>query len=85
LDGFGTFAKDDMTMGVGAHFWVFNSITLFDLPISVSIPYSFYHYCSVILLEVRDGDSSRSSLIIEESFSYPGFFVNPNGLANCSF
>ena len=33
-------------------------------PVCVSIQCSLYRYCSVIQLEVRDGDSSRSSFII---------------------
>jgi len=44
----------------------------------VSIQYSFYHYFSVIQLEVRDGDSPRNSCIVEDSFHYPGFSVIPN-------
>ena len=28
---------------------------------------------------------SRSSFIVENSFSYPGFLVIPNKFANCSF
>jgi hypothetical protein len=43
------------------------------------------HYCSVVQLEVRDGDSHRSSFIVESSFHYPGFFDIPDKFANCSF
>ena len=49
-------------------FWVFNSIPLIDLSVSVSIPCSFYHYCSVVQLEVRDDDSPRSSFIFKNCF-----------------
>ena len=38
------------------------------------IPCSFYHYCSVVLLEVRDTDSYRSTFLDDKSLSYPGFF-----------
>jgi hypothetical protein len=38
----------------------------------------FYHNCSVVQLEVRHGDSTRSSLIVENSFCYPRFFVIPD-------
>jgi len=75
LDGFSSFVKDQVIIGVWVNFWVFNSIPLIYLPVSVPISYNFYHYCSVILLEVRDGDSPRSSFIVEYSFRYPGFFV----------
>jgi len=85
LDGFGSLVKDQVTIGVWVHFLVFNSISLIYLPVSVLMPYGFYDYCSVILLEVRDGDSARSSFIAEDSFSYPGFFVIANKFANCSF
>jgi hypothetical protein len=55
----------------------------FDLPacLCTPVPYSFYHYCSVIQFEVRDG-YSPSSFTVENSFHCP---VNPNELANCSF
>jgi hypothetical protein len=58
-----------------------------DLPASVPIPCGFYYYCSVAELEVRDGDSPRSSLIVENSFIYAGFVVAvvvPNEFENCS-
>jgi hypothetical protein len=50
------------TTDVWIHFWVFNSIPLIFLPVSVPIPGSFHHYCSVIQIEVRDGDFPRRSL-----------------------
>ena len=46
---------------------------------------SFYHNCSVGDLEVRNGDSTRSSFIVENSFQYPGFFVIPDELPNSTF
>jgi hypothetical protein len=43
------------------HFWVFNSIPLIYLPVSVTIPWDFvlvlfcfYHCCFVVYLEVRE-------------------------------
>jgi len=51
----------------------FNSIPL--VYPSVPIPCNFYHYCSVNLLEFRCVDSPRSSFIVEDTFSYPGFFL----------
>ena len=81
LGGFSSLVEDQVTIGVWVHFWVFNSILLIFLPISVPIPYSFYHYCSVIQLEVRDSDFSRSSFIVENSFCYPGFFVIADEIA----
>jgi hypothetical protein len=46
LSGFSFFVKDQVTKGVGVHFWAFKSIPLMYLPVTVPIPYSFYHYCS---------------------------------------
>jgi hypothetical protein len=51
----------------------------------VPIPYSFNHYCSVVDLGIRDGDSSRASLITQGSFGYPGFLVFLYEIENCSF
>jgi hypothetical protein len=45
----------------------------------------FYHYCSVVKLEVRDGDSPSFSFIVENSFHYSGFFAFPDEFENCSF
>jgi len=41
----------------------------------VPITYSFYHYYSVIYLEVRDDDSPRSPFIVEDSFCYVSFLL----------
>jgi len=65
--------KYQLTLGVWIRFWVSNSIPLIYLLDSVPVPYSFYHYASLMLLEVRIGDSHRSSLIVEDSFRYLGF------------
>jgi len=85
LDGFSSFVKDQVTIGVWVHFRAFNSIPLMDLPVSVPVTYSFYYYCFGIQLEVRAGDSTRSTFIVEKSFCFPGFFVFPNEFANYCF
>ena len=41
LDGFSSFVKDQVTIGVWVHFWVFNPIPLIRLPVTVPIPCSF--------------------------------------------
>jgi hypothetical protein len=66
MDSFSSSVKDQVIMWV--HFWVFNSIPLIFLPILVPIPFSSYHYYSVVQLEVRHGDSPRTSFIVENSF-----------------
>jgi hypothetical protein len=85
LDGFSSLVKDQLTIGVWVHFWVFNSIPLVYLSFAISVPYSFYHNCSVVQLEVGDGDSTRGSFIIENTFCYPSFFLIPNEFENCAF
>jgi hypothetical protein len=94
LVGFSFFVKDQVTIGLWVQFWVFNTTPLNYLSISVPVTCSFYHYCSVLDLEIRDGDSCRSSFIVVNSFHYTGFFVVvvvvvvvvvPNEFENCSF
>jgi hypothetical protein len=85
LGGFGSFVKYQMIIGVWVYFWVFKSIPLIYLPVTVPVPCSFYQYCSVVQLGVSNSDSTRISLIVENSFHYSGFFVIPNEFANCSF
>jgi hypothetical protein len=36
-------------------------------------------------LEVRNGDSTGGSFIVENSFCYPRVFVIPDEFANCPF
>jgi hypothetical protein len=50
LDGFSSFVKDQVTMGVWIHFWVFKSIPLIYLSVTVPVPCSFYDNCSVVQL-----------------------------------
>jgi hypothetical protein len=52
LDGFSSFVKDQVTIGVWFHLWVFNSIPLIYLSVPVPVLCSFYHNCSVVQLEV---------------------------------
>jgi hypothetical protein len=82
---FGFFVKGQVTIGVSVYFWVFNSIQLIHLSVSVPILCGFYHHCSVVQLEVRNSDSSRSSFIVENSFHNSGSFVFPYEVENCSF
>jgi hypothetical protein len=59
---------------VWVYFWVLNSIPLINISVSVPVPCSVYHYCSVAQLEVRDGDYSQSSFIAQDCIGYPGLF-----------
>jgi hypothetical protein len=80
LDGFSSLVKDQVTIGVCVHFWVFNSIPLIYLSVAVPVPYSFDQNCSVIQLNIRHGDSIRGSFIVENSFCYPMFFFSQKNL-----
>jgi hypothetical protein len=44
-----------------------------------------YYYFSVLQLEVKEGYNSGSFFIVQDHFSYPGFFVLPYEVENCSF
>jgi hypothetical protein len=74
LDGFSSYVKDQVTIGIWVHFLVFNSIPLIYLPVILPIPFRFYQNCYVVQLDVKDGDSTRSSFIVETRFYYPSFF-----------
>ena len=75
LDGFSSLVKDQVTIGVWVHFWVFSYIPLIYLCVSVPIPCSLYHYCSVVQLEVRDGDSPEVLLLLRIDFNVLGFLL----------
>ena len=51
----------------------------------IPIPCSFYYYSSIVEFEVRDGATIRSSFIVQDCFSYPGYFVSSYGSDYCSF
>jgi hypothetical protein len=85
LDGFSSLIKDQVTIGVWVHFWVFSSIPLVYLSVAIPVPCSFYHNCSVVQLEVRQGDSTRGSFIVENVFAILGFFAIPDEFTNCPF
>jgi hypothetical protein len=84
LYGCGYFVKNQVFIAVWIYFWVFDSIPLIDLSL-YQYHAVFNHYYSVVKLEIRDGDSSRSSSIVENCFGYPGYFVFPYAVENCSF
>jgi hypothetical protein len=41
LDSFSSLLKDEVTIGMWIHFWVFNDIPLVYLSVAVSVPSSF--------------------------------------------
>ena len=82
---FGIFVKDQVSVSLWFYFSVFNSIPLISVSVSVLIPCNFYHYCSVVKLEVRDDDSHSHSFIVRNCFHYSGFFAFPDEFEKCSF
>ena len=48
------------------------------------IPCSFYHDCSVVKLEVRDGDSPSHSFIVKNCFHCSCFLAFPDEFENFS-
>ena len=55
------------------------------MSVSASIPCGFHHYCSVVELENRDGDSPSCSLIVKNNFFSSGLFAFPDEFENYSF
>jgi hypothetical protein len=84
LYGFGFFVKNQVSVGVWVYFWVFDSIPLINMSVSIPIPFSSFYYCSVVQVEIRDGDTTSSSFIVQDCFSYLRFFTFPYGFENCS-
>ena len=64
-----------MTRGVRIHLCIHNSIPLIYLPVTVPIPCSFYYDCSVVQVEVKDGDSTEVLLLLSIDFAIFIFVV----------
>ena len=74
LDGFGSFDKQKWPYVCR---FISRSLIVFLWSTCLSLyqyHVCFYHYCSIIQLEVRDADSPRGSFIVENSFCYPRIF-----------
>ena len=77
--------KNQMFLGVWIDIRVFDSVPLVLLSVLMSVPGCFQYCSSVVEFEVKDCDTSRSSLIVKDCFSYPWFFVFPYEVEYCSF
>ena len=55
------------------------------MSVFVTKPYSLYHYCSVVKIEVRDGDSPSCSSIVKNWFFYSKYFAFLAEFENFSF
>ena len=47
---FNSLVKDQVTIGVWVHLWVFNSVPLVYFSVAIPVSCSFYHNCSVVQL-----------------------------------
>ena len=47
--------------------------------------FDFFHHSSTVVLEIRDGDNSGSSFIVQDCFVYPELSVFPYEFDYCSF
>lgn len=54
---------------------VFNSVPLINVSLFMSVQCCFYYNSSVVQLEIGNCETSSSSFILQDSFSYLGFFV----------
>jgi hypothetical protein len=63
--GFEFFVKYQVSISMWVYFWFVDFIPLINLFVFIPISYSFYYYCSVVHLEIRDSDISRSSFIVQ--------------------
>ena len=77
LYDFGFFVKNQVSICAWIYFWFFDSIPMISLSAFMTIPCGLNWYCSVVQLEIRDGDISKTSFIVKDCFSYPGFFDFP--------
>lgn len=75
---FAIFVKNQVSIGAWIYVSVFDSVPLINLSIPTPMLWSFYDDCSAVQLEVRAGDNSGSSFIVQDCFCYPGFlFFHP--------
>ena len=56
---------------MGVYFGVFKCIPLINLFVFIPIPSSFYYYCSVVQLKIRNGNNSRNSIIVQDYLNCP--------------
>ena len=70
---FSFFNKNQVSLCTCIYFWVFLSIPLINMSLSITILCSFHDYCFVVLLEIKKSDTSRNSFMAQDCFSYPGF------------
>ena len=87
-DIFGFFVKDQVCVSVCVCVCVcvcFVGLQVSSIDYHVCLcsnPIEFYHYSSLVALEVRDGDSPSHSFIVKNCFHYSGFSAFPDEFVN---
>ena len=75
LDNFIFLVEDQVTIGVWVHFWVFNSIPLFYLSITIPVPSSFSHNCFVVNFRSGMVIPPKVLLSLRRLFAILGFLL----------
>ena len=68
-------SKNQVSIGMRIDSSVLNYILFIILSVSIAKSCSFSYYFPIVNVEVSDGDTSTSSFIIQDYFSYHGLFV----------
>jgi hypothetical protein len=79
------FVKNQVSICIWVYFLISDFISLINLSVSVSIPCRYYHCCSTIYFEDRDGDSLRGSFIVQNCFGYLVPSIFPYEIENWCF
>src|SRR5574340_16670 len=74
---FASFVKDKVSIGAWIYLWPFYCVPLIYISVFVPVPYCLDDCGFVVEPEVRQVDSSSSSLLSKDCFGYSRFFVFP--------
>ena len=72
-----SFVKDKVSIGAWIYLWAFYFLPLIYISVFVPVPYCLDDCGFVVEPEVRQDDSSISSLLSQDCFGYSRFFVFP--------
>lgn len=81
----GFFIKYYIFTGMWIYVYIFKCVLVIDVHVFVAIPCWFYSYASVVQCKLEGGDSSSSSLIVHDYFSYHVFWGFQYEVKNCAF
>ena len=74
---FSFFAKNYVFISVWINIRIFDLTPIAHISIFMPVSSSFHNCSSMIEFDVKDGDASRSSFIVQDCFGYQGLFVFP--------